>query len=699
MAGEVFSEINVGNLEAAKVRAKELSELMKDYGVKVEVADTAASRLGGNFKAAKELTKELSAEFDGVNVSIIKAEDGLSKLNKTASFGTDLVKNLVMEMYGFTDQTQLAKDKAEELNKVIAGTGRLIDDIGKSLGVALPQLKLIELLSFALTTTINWAEHSAVVNRNLYDTNANLGLIGEKSRLFDEAIRDVSDHLRESRDDVAKTALSMSAIGLSVPEIRKNLSDVYSLSKLWSEITPEKQMQMMSVFMKEFGMNGDQASKTMFGLYQISKEMKDIMPHLDIKTFVSQTQEVAVAMRKYGLEASDAIALTSTLTKLGIEQARIPELAKTFGEVGTKSVAESAYMAEVFLGRLGRMSSEAREAMGISPERYEELKRLGKGPLGKGSLSAFLEGPEVSMAKVGVIEDIIGKLGRGSLSEVLLNRPTELMTMAKLQAPELGGFGIEAVKELSEKLNELKTLAKRLEKGEDLTKDEIERAKMGRQLLQDIKEGKGNIALEKIFSQSSDDVKQAQKLAETQRESQRKLAEEAAKDTTKMKDRLEQIGGLLGDWFRVATGGAGQEAAKARVLKRIQAGETMSPEEMEQAGLTPESIREMTSRKSYEKIPASVRSMDPALRRASINEETAMELEIFEASEKLKEEKRQSALAEKGLGFETNYGMFARQQAEAKNLSIPIELTINGVKGKNVIEISATDPSTQTHGY
>ena len=166
-------------------------------------------------------------------------------------------------------------------------------------------------------------------------------------------------------------------------------------------------------------------------------------------------------MRSYGLEAQDAIALTSTLARLGVEQARIPEIAKRMGSIGLEQSPETVFMAQRYmLPELQRQQTAAITGRGgagpASPEEMEERERkislLKAGPVGAMGVMAMATGRERTGAQMGMLEDMLGQIG------VKLTDPLEKLVggLTLVDLPGIGKMGIEEAKEFGKAVQKLK---------------------------------------------------------------------------------------------------------------------------------------------------------------------------------------------------------------------------------------------------
>ena len=359
-----------------------------------------------------------------------------------------------------------ASDVADELKKIAGRTskttkstkawgGALGDVSEKLLGISLSSLTITAMLAKAVNTTVNWYNHTFEIKRQMYDINAALGEAGTKGLEFEEIISDTALAFHAQFDEVRGVADGLADIGMNSADIKDTLDDVFALTRMWSDITPEKQMSLMSDYMKEFGMNGKEAWATMNSLYVTSQDLRKDLPNLDIQKFVDQTQSVALSMRKYGLETQDAIAMTSTLARLGVEQARIPEIAERMGAIGLQQAPETAFMAQRFLmpayqKELGglRAGREGRE--GPKTAREVELERLigimNSGVIGMIGVMETASGPDRIKAQMGMFESMLGTVG------VALSDPIEKIVggLTAVDLPGIGKMNIQSAKEFAE---------------------------------------------------------------------------------------------------------------------------------------------------------------------------------------------------------------------------------------------------------
>lgn len=485
----------------AEIQAK-IVGLIKEHGYNAAVVLAAYKEQEENLKRIKELTHSIAGIFkDELNTEIGKTVSGI-------------------------------KDAVTELPKV----EKALEAIAAAIPGGAAVKFLTDMLVVAGNATWGWYQHLGEVNRQLYDINASLGNMGSKGQLFENSITNVTKTLNISVDDARKLAGAMASTGIEYGTIQNHLDEIVALSKLWSEVSPEDQVKLMSDYIKEFGYNGEKAWATMFTLYTTTQDLKKDLPNLDIGKFVSQTHEVALGMRKYGLEASDALAITSTLARMGIEQARISGLAAQLGETGLGAAGTVGYLAmhkmrpayQAELARLEETQKALPKGAELSPEQTERMDYLRKtlektkGGEVTATMGTFLslEANERMKFQMGMFDEMIKKAtggfgiqgGRQATGEQLVGALTQI------EMPGIGKMDIAQAEAFAKGIEELK------------------------------KDPKIN-TLEKAFQEQYKATLASTAAAQKTADDQRKAAQDAADATIKSKDRLDQIGGLLGQWF------------------------------------------------------------------------------------------------------------------------------------------------------
>ena len=385
---------------------------------------------------------KFSEQISAGNISLKETEEIYGRLG-------DDVSEVAEELKEIVEKTEKAKQATMDWSDQVGNVSKNL------LGISMPALTIGGLLKAAVSTTIDWYNHTFEINRQMYDINAALGEAGTKGVEFEGIISDTALAFHAQFDEVRNVADGLADIGMNGDDIKDTLDDVFALTRNWSDVTPEKQMSLMSDYMKEFGMNGKEAWATMNSLYVTSQDLRKDLPNLDIQKFVDQTQSVALSMRKYGLETQDAIAMTSTLARLGVEQARIPEIAERMGGIGLQQAPETAFMAQKFLRpayqqELAGLQAGRAGKEGPKTEREVELERLigimNSGVIGMIGVMETASGPDRVKAQMGMFETMLGTVG------VTLSDPIEKIVggLTAVDLPGIGKMNIQAAKEFAE---------------------------------------------------------------------------------------------------------------------------------------------------------------------------------------------------------------------------------------------------------
>ena len=500
-----------------------------------------AAQLSASIEAIKNNSAKINIKLFSEHLS--KGKITLEEIKQIyKEVGNDA--NLVAQKLREIDEGQEAvKNTSKEWLNHVNGVS------DKLLGITLPT-SLTDGLRKAADITVEWYNHTASVNRELYDIGANLGEATKSAGDFEDKIRKTADSFNVTHDAVRATVNGMAAIGMHSGDISETMDDIHSMTAQWSEMTPEKQLSLMSDYMKQFGMNGKDAWSTMFNLVESSKALKDIMPNLDIKRFVDQTHDVAISMRQYGLETQDAIALTSTLARLGVEQARIPELAKTMGGIGLGSPETAAYMAQQQLMPRMREEHETLQNLGVrstpaEQTRMEDLARrrgiAAEGAIGQIGVMVTATPAERMEAQMGHLEKMLGA------AHVKMSDPVEKIVgaLVGLDLPGIGKMGVQQAEELGGALRELTT------KGVSSDKELKALAALG---ITDVEKG-DVLNMKQAFAVQTKIAEQATKDAAEFSANQIKLSEVIADKTTTIADRLDVKFSNIGSMLRGAVFG------------------------------------------------------------------------------------------------------------------------------------------------
>ena len=548
-----------------------------------------------SLSAAKTLLAEMETTVSRVAkrtaaLNAIKFSEQIAEGNISLKETEEIYHRLGDDVDAIAEELIEIAGKTEKVKNLTIDWADQVGNVSKNLlGISMPALTINGLLKAAVGTTIDWYNHTFEINRQMYDINASLGAAGTKGLEFEGIISDTALAFHAQFDEVRNVADGLADIGMNGDDIKDTLDDVFAITRNWSDITPEKQMSLMSAYMKEFGMNGKDAFSVMNSLYQTSQDLRKDLPNLDIQKFVDQTQSVALSMRSYGIEAQDAIALTSTLARLGVEQARIPEIAERIGGIGLQGAAETGYMAQQFLmpqertrrTELIRGLEEEVKVSGMEiPEddkkrldtiiergwlkagdkelldqlandgilKKESVAEIGEvvrrlniargGVIGAIGVMATAEGPERTKAQMSMFESMLGKVG------VSLSDPIEKI-VGGLTAVDLPGIGkmniaqaeafAEAVKEMQKKFPEMKL--------EEVVKNELKKT-----------------------STATEDAK---KKAEEQRSEQIASAKEVSAATINAADQLSVISENVGNIVRLMGGETAMTIEEQRLFEDV----------------------------------------------------------------------------------------------------------------------------------
>ena len=466
---------SIGKYKEIVSNSKELLKIKEQ--INTAVRDNILSE-----KQASLLLKDQSKSAEEINDSFVKMKEQNAAMGKMLASSIDVFKPIIKDTGDLSSLFGIVSGQGSEIFGKIGKSGLSMTDMvtsadsfGKGLDVAKNHLGdiavrgsiAVQLWSFIVEQTWKWYQHTAEVNKQMLDIGANLGHVGEYSTAFEGSILNISHDLDILPDTIRKTALGLAQAGFAADEIVGTLGDIHALSTLWSEATPEKQIKLMSDYIKEFGMNGQDAHKTMVNLFTTAQELKKDLPNLNISRFVDQTHEVALAMRKYGLEASDAIALTSTLGKMKVDQARMSELAQQMGAIGLESPAVSAYLAMTkIMPKLEKEKVALTEAEGTEKfeklggqgrlDEVERLIKVGQTPVGAMGLMYGTKGQEGMELKMGWMEQMVSTALGGRKGGFAKMEPEEIAgALVGIEMPGIGKMSIAMAESFGKGIKEL----------------------------------------------------------------------------------------------------------------------------------------------------------------------------------------------------------------------------------------------------
>lgn len=576
----------------ASETTKEFSPLEKQLEVLAEkFAETGDIALG---KEALNFVKKMS-DNKVASDDLVKSLEALGKnpLDYSAKL-TDMMKELQKEMKAVQDAGDPAKvnelvEKYKELaatKESLEGLEKVIRGVGAALGIALPQLKALEIIMYIAQTIFEWSESSAKVNKQLYDIGANLGHMGEMAGITAGKVSSIAWAFGVTNEAVRDAETGLTKIGVRMKDLEDVTKNQVALSKLWAEYTPQEQTRIMGRYMKEFGMEGKEAQNVMIGIVDLANRLKEIMPKLDIKEFASQIQDVAVSMRKYGLETSDAIALTGVLAKLGIDQARIPELAKAIGGFAMEDPALGHHAMKIYFDVLkkeqteyGKLVAEAenvkdgkaddatRKSAEVHKQRLAALQEIHASSeriiaqwekandVQRTSIINTLEGVHAMRVKFFEMNEFL-KIYKTSLAT---GNVEQLMAAHKV-SPKFFPLDLAGIKAFVKARDEMESPLKPLNEGATTEERKAyeEQSKL-RELVKKAGGMKGG-GLEAIFMQVEKEATKGESEA-----TRIARAEQVARDTTKNKDNVEILKGIIADWARWAMGG---DRLDQQIIKR-----------------------------------------------------------------------------------------------------------------------------------
>ena len=268
-------------------------------------------------------------------------------------------------------------------------------------------------------------EYLAKMNRSVYDTNAALGRMGEYSNSLIHISSELGLKYVKSVQEVEKIVNSIAKAGVSSENLYSVTDRILELNLKWSELTPEKQIKMMSDYMKEFGMESTKAQNVVAGLYNTAMALKkDVIEELDITQFMDQVSQVALSTRRLNFEFGDAQiyveAFVKHLGKTPDIVARSIEMAKAFMEFGQGNLGLQAAMMQQY---------------GRTPE--------GQGVIAPGAIGmgAFLLNPEARRkAQIEWIQSMEERIAGGRGID-LATAPLETRRQVQAEAWQLGAAG------------------------------------------------------------------------------------------------------------------------------------------------------------------------------------------------------------------------------------------------------------------
>lgn len=357
---------NINDLRAGVKMSSEMVENWKNLGSKAyEVKDILTSALKEGHEQGQEMylvTDSITGQLKaiGENASIFTKELGTSV--KTSA---ELSANLLLINTSF----EKAVATASNWNKIIAQSERGMKDFGGTGATALWNLgeglinigsgitkgglgvgQILEGLIQVGKVLDSMDKYWAAMNRAVYDTNAALGKMGEYSSSLVSLASDLGLKYVKNIQEVEKLINSVATIGVSEEHIAVVTDNILDLTTRWSAMTPEKQIQLMSTYMKEFGMDGVSAHNVIKGLYLTASKLKESVKELDAGQFIEQVTQVATNTRRMNFEFADAQKYVAVIVgQLGTTPdvlKRAAEFAQAMMQYGQQSLGMQVFMME-----------------------------------------------------------------------------------------------------------------------------------------------------------------------------------------------------------------------------------------------------------------------------------------------------------------------------------------------------------------
>jgi hypothetical protein len=302
---------------------------------KAEVAgksvEDEAEKITGAFRLAKSEVEKLALSLD----SSLKIMQNMGATDLAATFGK--MKKAAEEM-----------GKAFEL--LTAGSGM------KGL------LFLLSVVSDIFAVTKQLRDASQDINRIMYDANAAMGKMGERQNDLLKDANELATRWAMTPIEVMKVEKGLAGIGANQSEIKDLTKDILDLTTAWTEITPEKQMQMMQQLMHSFGASAKDAKNAMFALYKEAENVASAMgiTNISSKDFADHAMVLEQSAGRLGYNLGDAKAILSAMVAtmkdakgvVDIESAT--KLTSGIMGLGVSNMGMQAYMMSQFGGPGGK---------------------------------------------------------------------------------------------------------------------------------------------------------------------------------------------------------------------------------------------------------------------------------------------------------------------------------------------------------
>ena len=398
-------------------------------------------KLGDNAGIAKDRLKEILEESTNVNTALEKVDGPMNEFGKYASLAKDIIRDINKEVEHMKDGVDLVDKGWQRTAASIGNASKALDafqkathTVGGEAGDA--ALKLGQGL-FDIATGIGKGaagigdilgglvkigqvldgmdKYWAKTNRAVYDTNAALGKMGEYSTDLVGLATTLGLKYVKNFQEVEKLLHSVAQVGVSYEHIAQVTDDILDLSTRWSAMTPDKQIKMMSDYMKDFGLSSVNAHNVIKGLLLTAEELKKTNRELDIQQYIDQVSQVSLATRRLNFEWGDAAKYVDVMVRhLGTAPdvlKRAAEFTQAMMQYGQQDLGMQVYMMD---------------RMGVKGDVFTKL-------------GTWTTDTDVRMkGQVKVFKEMVEDIGRGGG----INAPMEKMTEQQLAGiMKVGGFG------------------------------------------------------------------------------------------------------------------------------------------------------------------------------------------------------------------------------------------------------------------
>ncbi len=256
-------------------------------------------------------------------------------------------------------------------------------------------------------------EYMANVNRSMYDISAHMGDLGVNSAQVRDIASDLAPKYGKFAGEIDQIVKGVADIGVSSEHIRDVTDDILNLSTIWADMTPEKQLQMMSGYMKEFGLNSKEAHNVVKNLVLDANLLKESITELDVDEFINQINTVAINTRSWNVDLYEA-------------QAFVEGLAMSFGDTA-ESMQRAGDIAPKLMGYgMGDLGMQA-FMMGEAGVSGDVFKQIGE---------FTLNSEKRAEAQLNTFESMVSRISGG---EELVDIADEERLAGMLQVGAQGG--------------------------------------------------------------------------------------------------------------------------------------------------------------------------------------------------------------------------------------------------------------------